>query len=90
MDRLRRVRVLDVISSTLDVSGNHAMKNYHPIELLALSMYGYTNRKSMDQQDKVANSACSQLKTGIMNISLFSCAPEKLVSRGRFGSLVPR
>ena len=48
-----------------------------------------TYSKSMDQPGKVANPACGQL-TEKIDISLFAFAPENLVSRDGFGSLVPR
>ena len=52
-------------------------------------MYGHTYSTSMDQPGKVANPARGQLKRKI-NIFLSAFAPENLVSRGGFGSPVPR
>ena len=47
--------------------------------------------KSMDQSSKVANPARGQLNREMkMNISLSAFAPENLVSRDGFGSLVQR
>ena len=45
--------------------------------------------KSMDQPGKVADPARGQLNSG-MSVSLFVFAPENLVSRDGFGSLVAR
>ena len=44
----------------------------------------------MDQPDKVANRARGQLNREKLKISLSTFAPENLVSRDGFGSLVPR
>ena len=49
-----------------------------------------TCSKSKDQPGKVANPARGQLEQGKINISLSPFAPENLVSRDVFGSLVPR
>ena len=52
-------------------------------------MYGHHLKQSMDQLNKVANPARGQEKqTSIFPLSPF--APEKLVSRDRFGRPVPR
>ena len=56
---------------------------------LPVCIYGQTWSKNMDQPGKVANPGRGQLDREI-NISLFAFAPEKLVSRDGFGSLVPR
>ena len=52
-------------------------------------MYGHTYSKSMGRPGKPANPSRGQLNREIL-ISLSSFAPENLVSRGRFGSPVPR
>ena len=52
-------------------------------------MYDHTCSKSMDQPGKVAHPARGQLNREL-TISLFAFAPENLVSRGGFGSSVPR
>ena len=54
-------------------------------------MYGRTYSKSMDQPGKVVNPACGQLNgKNDEYISLSAFAPANLVSRGGFGSPVPR
>ena len=50
----------------------------------------HTYSKSIDQPCKVANPARGQLNNEYFNISLSAFAPENLVSRDGFGSLVPR
>ena len=62
-----------------------------PANSTIICMYGHhiTYSKSMDQPGKVANPVRGQLNRE-KNISLFAFAPENLVSRDGFGSLVPR
>ena len=52
-------------------------------------MYGHTYSKSIDQPGKVVKPARDQLNRE-NDISLSAFAPENLVSRDGFGSLVPR
>ena len=52
-------------------------------------MYGHTYSKIMDQPGKVASPARGQLNRE-NEYSLSAFASENLISRGRFGSLVPR
>ena len=52
-------------------------------------MYGHHIKQSMDQPGKVANPARGQLNKE-MNIPLFPCVPENLVSRDGFSRPVPR
>ena len=57
---------------------------------LYVRMYGHTYSKSKDQPGKVANPACGSLNREKMIFFLSAFAPENLVSRGGFGSSVPR
>ena len=59
------------------------------ITRLILTLAIYT-KQSMDQPGKVASPARSQLNRENGLFSLCSFVPKKLVSRDRFGSLVPR
>ena len=55
----------------------------------ALTMYGHTYSKTMDQPGKAASPARGQLNRKMKNF-LSAFVPENLVSRDGFGSPVPR
>ena len=74
------------------ISGSTVKKNLNASKKLSEhppTLYSHTYSKSIDQPGKVANPARDQLNRK-KNICLSVFAPENLVSRDGFGSLVPR
>ena len=85
------IATLNILSSSRpgDKREERESREINPTLSVALSMYGHHFQQKMGQPSMVANPARGQMnKKNVFSLSLF--APENLVSRDKFGRLVPR